>query len=65
MTVLRLESIDPAQNRYRLCQWGRLDQAPRGLRGLEAGDRDAAAEALAGIVRLRERHGYRMKQPPH
>ena len=81
MTYLRLESINPTENRRRyyvvtgplrtlwgtfgvLCQWGRKDQAPRGLRILEASDEAAARLELARVVALRRRHGYRMKQPP-
>jgi hypothetical protein len=61
---LRLESINPAENRFRyyvvtgplptlwgtfglLCEWGRLDQQPRGWRVVEASDEEAAQEALA------------------
>jgi hypothetical protein len=80
MLYLRLESIRPAENRFRyyivviaptlwgtygiLCQWGRLDQRPRGMRVVEAGDLDAARAAMAGIVEVRLRHGYKIKQPP-
>lgn len=74
MLYLRLESIVPAENRRRyyvvilaktlwgtfgiLCQWGRLDQRPRGMRVVEAGDLEGARLELERIVALRLRHGY-------
>jgi hypothetical protein len=80
MLYLRLESVKVAKNRRRyyvvilartlwgsfgiLCQWGRLDQRPRGMRVVEAGDFEAARVELERIVALRVRHGYEMKQPP-
>ena len=77
MRYLRLESVGIADNRFRwyvvvvaptlwhgwgvLCQWGRLDQAARGRRVLEAGTRDGALARAAEVVELRLRHGYRVK----
>ena len=74
---IRLESIDPARNRYRyylvsvclnlwgwvtVCRWGRIgDERPRGVRVLGAGDLDDAELAAAVVVERRLRRGYRVK----
>jgi len=74
MGYVRLESVDPAENRYRyyivswlptlwgtwgvLCEWGRIGQDPRGAQVRECADRDEALWVAAEVIDLRLRHGY-------
>jgi predicted DNA-binding WGR domain protein len=78
MGYIRLESIDPSENRFRfyivtwtptlwgtwgvLCQWGRIGEDPRGSLLRECAERDEALQAAAEVIDLRLRHGCVVRQ---